>query len=177
MEGYETQLRDIHDKGRGAVITWRSRKVRLKGARLAKFLELVEQRLTITRCLADNDFLTEFTTAAGQPDAGVERDTPNPKQCDPIPQVAWWKFSTHKSVVNYVARKNQGDWRPYMQKWSHRLKKLQDIYDRDSSAVTNSGIVLKGKKLFVYISKMQKRNSVVRCLAEKTVAQMSKVDT
>jgi len=43
--------------------------------------------------------------------------------------------------------------------------------------VTNSGIVLKGKKLFVYISKMQKRNSVVRCLAEKTVAQMSKVDT
>jgi hypothetical protein len=64
-----------------------------------------------------------------------------------------------------------------MQKWSHRLEKLQDIYDRDSSAVTNSGIVLKGKKLFVYISKMQKRNSVVRCLAEKTVAQMSKVDT
>ena len=64
-----------------------------------------------------------------------------------------------------------------MQKGSHRLEKLQDIYDRDSSAVTNSGIVLKGKKLFVYISKMQKRHSVVRCLAEKTVAQMSKVDT
>jgi len=109
LEGYETQLRDIHDKGRGAVITWRSKKIRLKGAKLAKFLELVEQRLTITRCLADNESLAEFTTAAGGTGAGDEVGSSKSRQCDPIPNVAWWTFRTHEGVASYVARKYRGD--------------------------------------------------------------------
>ncbi len=86
-------------------------------------------------------------------------------QCDPIPRVEWWKYKTHESVAAYVNRRHRGNWRPYLGKWTRRLVKLQDIHNRESSAVTSSGLVLRGAELKAYIKKTQKRLSVTRCLA------------
>ena len=89
-------------------------------------------------------------------------------QCDPIPRVEWWKYKDHESVAAYVNRRHRGNWLPYLGKWVRRLVKLQDIQNRESSAVTNSGLVLRGAELGAYIKKMQKRLSVTRCLADES---------
>lgn len=88
-------------------------------------------------------------------------------QCEPIPRVEWWKYKTHETVAAYVNRKYRGNWLPYLGKWVRRLVKLQDIHNRQSSAVTSSGLVLRGAELRAYIQKMQKRLSVTRCLADE----------
>ncbi len=168
LERYESKLKGIHDKGLRAGVTWRDKKVHLKGAKLADFLKLFGQRLAVTRCLAENQSIADFSTAAGGTDGGNEMNLPESKQCGPFPQVAWWKFKSHESVTRYIARKYRGDWESYIGKWSYRLAKLQDIYDRESGAVTSNGILLKGQELFTYIGHMQKRISVVRCLAKET---------
>ncbi len=88
-------------------------------------------------------------------------------QCGSVPKVEWWKYKDHESIAGYVHRKHKGDWAPYIEKWFQRLIKLQDINNRKSSAVTNTGAVLKGPELIAYIKKMEKRLSVTRCLAQE----------
>ena len=98
-------------------------------------------------------------------------------QCDPIPQVEWWKYKTHETVAAYVNYRHRGNWLPYLGKWIRRLVKLQDIHNRDSGAVTNSGLVLKGAALEDYIKKTKKRLSVTHCLAgeaKKAAARKTK---
>ena len=86
-------------------------------------------------------------------------------RCDAVPRVKWWKFNSHESIAGYVQRRHGGDWTPYLEKWLVRLAKLQDIHDRKSGAVTNSGVVLRGQALADYIGQMRKRLAVTRCLA------------
>ncbi len=91
-------------------------------------------------------------------------------QCAKIPGVKWWKYKSHESIAGYVARKHGGDWTPYKKTWLRRLAKLQDILGRDSSAVTRTGIVLKGDALARYAGQMQKRLAVIHCLAGEAKA-------
>lgn len=86
-------------------------------------------------------------------------------RCEAIPRVTWWKFNSHESIAGYVQRRHGGDWTPYLEKWLLRLAKLQDIHDRNSSAITNSGVVLRGEALADYIGQMGERLTVTRCLA------------
>ncbi|MCH7935464.1 MAG: response regulator transcription factor [Proteobacteria bacterium] len=86
-------------------------------------------------------------------------------RCAAIPRVTWWKFNSHERIAGYVQRRHGGDWKPYLEKWLLRLAKLWDIHDRDSSAVTNSGVVLRGQALADYIGQMRKRLAITRCLA------------
>ncbi|NQV64408.1 MAG: response regulator transcription factor [SAR86 cluster bacterium] len=86
-------------------------------------------------------------------------------KCDTIPQVKWWKFKTPESIASYVNRRHEGDWAKYSKIWLRRLAKLQEIFERDSSAVTRTGIVLKGEALGAYLGQMQKRIVVIHCLA------------
>jgi hypothetical protein len=81
--------------------------------------------------------------------------------------VKWWKFRTHESVSGYVSRKYQGNWDAYVKNWNRRLDKLQNIYSRGASAVTSTGLTLRGPSLADYMRKMQKRISVTHCLWEK----------
>ncbi|MBT3306009.1 MAG: response regulator transcription factor [Alphaproteobacteria bacterium] len=123
-----------------------------------------------------SNILDQFSTAAGTDDA-LEEPQAQPlaellgygwvlnTQCEPIPQVKWWKYKTHESIAAYVTRKYEGDWGPYSKSWLRRMAKLQDIFERESSAVTRTGLVLKGKDLSVYLGQMQKRISVIHCLA------------
>lgn len=55
-----------------------------------------------------------------------------------------------------------------------RLVTLQDIDRRDSSAITSSGLVLKGPALKDYLGKMHKRLAVIRCLAAEAKAFAAK---
>jgi CheY-like chemotaxis protein len=86
-------------------------------------------------------------------------------RCAPIPRVKWWKFKTHESIAAYVNRRHEGDWRNYTETWLRRLAKLQDILERESSAITRTGEVLKGDDLKAYIGQIQKRLAVTNCLA------------
>jgi CheY-like chemotaxis protein len=91
-------------------------------------------------------------------------------KCGRIPEVEWWQFRTHEAIANYVMRKHSGDWKPYLKTWIKRLVKLQDIAERNSSAVTRTGVVLKDKKLATYIAQTSRRIGVVRCLAAEAKA-------
>ena len=167
LERYQSKLRGIRKRGTAAVVTWKSRKIRLKGDAIKEFLGHVDRRIAVTRCLAENDGIANFSTAAGGTDAEIRSQAAKPKQCLAFPNVSWWKFKSHESVTGYVYRKYRGNWRAYIDTWSKRLSKLQNIQGRGSSAVTNTGVLLKGPGLAAYIDKMRIRISVTRCLAEK----------
>jgi DNA-binding response OmpR family regulator len=86
-------------------------------------------------------------------------------RCDPVPQVKWWKFKTHESIAAYVNRKHDGNWTNYAEIWLRRLAKLQDIYERESSAVTRTGVVLKDDALKAYLGQIRERLGITQCLA------------
>ncbi len=182
LENYGNQLRRIRASGKSARVTRGGKKVRLQGEAIARFLTHVDKRIAVTRCLAKNEgnhlsedlnvaSIAEFSTAAG----GTDDDRPasaavSQKKCDAFPQVAWWTFKSHDRVADYVNRKYKGNWTSYIKKWNGRLKSLQNIYSRGSSAVTKTGNTLKGQSLAAYIKKMQVRIDVTRCLANNAGA-------
>ncbi len=88
-------------------------------------------------------------------------------KCHPLPRVQWWKNNDHESIAGYVQRKHGGDWKPYQKKWLVRLATLQDIFERDSTAVTRTGVSLRGDPLKNYIEQMQKRLMIINCLANE----------
>ena len=95
-------------------------------------------------------------------------------KCGPIPDVEWWKFRTHEDIAGYVTRKHKGDWKAYIEVWTIRLVKLQDIYLRGSSAVVTTGQVLKGPLLQDYVKQMRDRLSVIRCLGAEAAADKAR---
>ena len=101
--------------------------------------------------------------------------SPASAQCEPFPEVKWWKNLSHDSVTQYVARKHQGDWQPYMDKWLRQYNTLKDIAGKDGSVVINSVQVrLKGKQLDDYIGLVGKRVAVTRCLKSQADGEMDK---
>ncbi len=95
-------------------------------------------------------------------------------KCGPIPDVKWWKFRTRENIAGYVTRQHKGDWKAYIEIWTVRLVKLQDIYQRGSTAITTTGLALKGPELKVYIEQMRERLSVTRCLAAEAAADKAR---
>jgi len=88
-------------------------------------------------------------------------------KCPEIPEVEWWRFNTHGAIARYVTRNLNGDWDSYHEKWQERLEKIADIYTRNSTAITNTGIRLNGTDLKEYIVKMRVRVAVIECLAKE----------
>lgn len=177
LKGYADKLRRIQTKGKSVLVTRGGQKVRLQGQAFIRFLAHVDERIAVTRCLAENPAdtldaagIADFPTAGGGNSAGNKGKTAEkqgPKKCRGIPYVSWWKFKTNKSVTGYVSRKYKGDWTPYIKSWNRRLLKLQKIHRQGSNVVTKNGITLKGKTLAGYIKKTQARIAITRCLAKK----------
>jgi len=167
--GYQQKLIDIRKRGRVATVTWQKRRVKLQGNQITTFLKFVDQRLNVTRCLADAEVtsLDSFTTAAGGAISNElkNENTEEPKQCDPTPSVSWWGTRNNKSITRYVSMRHEGDWQSYIAKWSERLERLKDIKARGKIAITRTGLKLAGSELSSYIQKMEKRVSVTKCLA------------
>tara|TARA_B100000315_G_scaffold250073_1_gene282307 strand:+ start:269 stop:1063 length:795 start_codon:yes stop_codon:yes gene_type:complete len=94
--------------------------------------------------------------------------------CPALPNVIWWK-TTHVKIVNYVDRKYGGNWHPYIQKWENYRAKMQDILERDGTALVKSrDIRLRGEQLARHIVQIEQRIVVTRCLQDKFSGQMAK---
>ena len=85
--------------------------------------------------------------------------------CPRLPAVEWWTVNDHVSVVHYIQDKHDGDWQPYIRKWTRQYDKMRDIHDRGSTAVTRDGHRLSSQKLATHIIKIENRLAVIRCLA------------
>ena len=95
-------------------------------------------------------------------------------KCPVIPEVAWWRFNSHLSVVRYVERNLKGDWKSYEDKWQKRLEGVADIYSRNSTAVTNTGVQLSGDELAEYIVQLKTRMEAIECLRAEARIQREK---
>ena len=76
LQRQQTTLRKIHQRGSGAVIKRKGRKIKLSGKPLGKYLRYGDERLAVVRCLAageETQGLVDFSTAAGNP-ANMPRD-------------------------------------------------------------------------------------------------------
>ena len=89
-------------------------------------------------------------------------------ECDTFPKVPWWGNLNHVTVESYVIRKFDGDWAPYITKWSNQVEKLKDVRKRESSVFVRykgKKVKIAGNALGNYIKLVAKRVDVIQCLA------------
>ena len=70
LKRQQAALSRIHDRGAGAVIKRKGRKIKLVGKQLAKYLYYYKKRISVVSCLAKMNSvagLADFSTAAGTP--------------------------------------------------------------------------------------------------------------
>lgn len=103
---------------------------------------------------------------AQQPSQMSENPTLPAGECPPIPDVDWWRVQTHDAIRNYVDTKHDGNWENYTRYWNARLKRLEDIYARNSQALAGT-LILEGPGLLAYIENVRGRIAAITCL-EKT---------
>jgi len=71
LQNQHKALLDIYGRGSGAVIKRNSKKIKLSGDQLAKYLKFAKSRISVVQCLAeleDAAGLAGFSTAAGTPE-------------------------------------------------------------------------------------------------------------
>ncbi len=85
--------------------------------------------------------------------------------CPPIPDVDWWRVKSHEAIRDYVVTKHKGNWSNYTRYWNARLKRLEDIYDRNSQALAGN-LILEGPSLLKYIENVRGRIAAITCLAK-----------
>jgi len=158
-------------------------KIELAREDLGLYIPKVIQRMAVHRCL-DNEMESRSKpqTAAVLPPPQEEEESARSMEevlgygwvlktkCRPVPDVKWWRYRTHKSIAGYVTRKHKGDWKPYIEIWTVRLVKLQDIHQRGTGAIIRTGVTLEGPALGTYVEQMGERLSVIRCLAAEAAA-------
>ena len=89
--------------------------------------------------------------------------------CDAFPKVPWWGTLDHDKVASFVSRKHEGNWKPYLKKWSKQASKLKDVHKRGSAVFVRykgKRVKIAGDALANYIKLVEKRVIVVKCLAE-----------
>jgi len=120
--------------------------------------------------IAGTTFLSHHTAAAS---LQAEDINARAASCPALPNVVWWK-TTHVKIVKYVDRKYGGNWNPYIQKWENYKFKMENILERDGTALVKSrNIRLRGEQLAHHIVQIEQRIAVTRCLQEKFSGQMA----
>jgi hypothetical protein len=83
-----------------------------------------------------------------------------------IPQGAWWGKTNHSKISAYVERRHDGNWAPYVKKWTRQLKSMKGIAARGGSAVfKKKGLTLKGETLDTYVTALKVRVAAIECLS------------
>ncbi len=86
--------------------------------------------------------------------------------CPDFPVHRLWNGLSHESVEKYVAKKHDGDWTPYIEKWQRQLEKVVEIKSRQGTIVIRKrGIRIKGENLSRYVEATEQRIAVTKCLA------------
>jgi len=70
-------LTNIYDRGAGAIVKRRGRKIKLSGNQLAKYIKFDKSRIAVVQCLAELEDATKFagfSTAAGTPSDAPEKE-------------------------------------------------------------------------------------------------------
>ncbi len=102
------------------------------------------------------------------PEPSVPSMDSKTNSCGDIPKVPWWGNASHGSITAYVNNRNSGNWKEYIAKWNGQLDKLKKVYAKDGTVIAPKiGTRLKGPVLAEYISQVEKRLEVTRCLAAK----------
>ena len=84
----------------------------------------------------------------------------------PMPKVATWGGLTHQRVITFVARRYNGDWAQYLDKWDTQAQKIKDIYNRGSAIrIGKDKIKIEGARLAKYAGEVPERANVNHCLA------------
>ncbi|MHA1597350.1 MAG: hypothetical protein ACTSV1_01400 [Alphaproteobacteria bacterium] len=103
--------------------------------------------------------------------------------CVDVPEGAWWGKPDHKKISSYVAKRHDGNWKPYRVKWARQLKTMQDIQLRGGSAVLKKkGLTLNGETLGEYIRALEVRVAANECLSrnadmEQAAKEMNDMST
>lgn len=94
---------------------------------------------------------------------------PTADACEELPKVAWWGNATHESITNYVNNKADSDWDAYIAKWEGQLEKLVGVQAKGGTVIAPKlGTRLTGPSLAQYITQVETRIKVTRCLAAVT---------
>ena len=98
-------------------------------------------------------------------------------ECPSFPTVACWGKLSHDKAIRYVAKKHDGDWSPYVEKWRRQLASLEKIQARDGTVVfKRKGLRLNGEDLDDYVLKVEERVMINACLAEEDETRTSEAE-
>ena len=97
------------------------------------------------------------------------------QQCPVIPAVQWWDNIDHKSITTYVDARHGGDWDAYMAKWQSHLNQVRAIHAKGGAVASKKlAIRMEGRQLSTYISDVEFRLRVTKCLADAEMAAAAK---
>ncbi|NQU57976.1 MAG: response regulator [Rhodospirillales bacterium] len=120
----------------------------------------------------------DISSVIAEPDDQMQKDPQAPasgsstQSCDELPKVPWWGNASHDSITNYVINKSDGDWDAYVAKWGRQLEKLVGIHAKGGTVIAPKlGTRLTGLVLAEYISQVEKRIEITKCLAKSLSSQ------
>ncbi len=86
--------------------------------------------------------------------------------CARIPDNAIWGRVDNGAIKTYVRQAMRGDWETYVEKWQTRLDRAKELQSRRSIMIFHGqGLRLQGDALADYISDIEARLNITKCLA------------
>lgn len=86
--------------------------------------------------------------------------------CARVPDNAVWGRVDNAAIATHVRKAMDGDWQAYVDKWQTRLDRAKELQSRRSIMIFHSqGLRLRGDALADYISDIEARLNVTKCLA------------
>lgn len=113
-------------------------------------------------------FVTATAAALPSAPASAAAKPAETASCEALPQVSWWGNLSHNSTIEYVQRRYEGDWSPYIKKWQRYHANMQRLHEEGKIAIVKSrDLRLDGKALKDYADKIGSRLGVIECLASE----------
>ena len=161
---YKSKLQGIHELE--SFIYLKAQDKRLAGDDLKIYIEDVEERIAVTKCLAKN-----YKDNKSEKEEFAVTQAPA-FQCRPIPEVSWWGDLNHDGIKILVKRKFGNDWKRYIAFWDEEMIALMASFNLGQEATVNKlGLALSNEELGLYVSKVAGMLAVLHCLADDARAK------
>lgn len=140
----------------------KSQDLRLGGDELKGYIDNVDTRIEIIKCLAK----LNKTSKPKKEVVAAAANAPS-FNCPHIPEVDWWGDFNHDNINSLVKRKYKGNWQRYVAFWEEEMDALMASFGLGQEAVVNKlGMELSNEELGLYVGKVAGMIAVVNCLAE-----------